>query len=320
MASTEPAGPGGSRAPEGASAPARAVGGSDAGGTGPVTPPPTGGRGRWWWLLLVALLVAAVVLAVAQPWADHETEPDLPATTAPSPTVPAPTPTPAASPSPAVTTAPPTPPVPGADAVFDDASMRTLFVRRAVLEETVPGASAGLETTIPFGDLPWGLPEGSSIEPPQCTAAVTVVAQEPAGYAARALSNDRVDFLQQTVRLTDAGAARDAFRDLVTTIDGCPQYTQVNPGIDGASWDAQPAIEGQGVYPAVVQEVVHTAEGRAAPAFRGHLLVGNVIVTWTATALGDGSPDDLRAELGSAESLSTMVQDQAQDAVARLAS
>jgi len=318
VSSTDPAGPGGSRAPEGPSSRTGAGDGADVGGPGPGVPPQGGGRGRWWWLLLVVLLVGAVALAVAQPWADHETEPDLPATTSPSSLAPSPTPTRVAPPSPTATTTPSTPPVPGADAVFDDTSMRTLFVRRAVLEETIPGASAGLETTIPFGDLRWGLPQGSTIDPPQCTTAVTVVAHEPAGYTARALSNDQVDFLQQTVRLADAAAARDAFRELVTTIDGCPQYAQVNPGIDGGSWEAQPAIEGQGVYPAVVQEIVRTAEGQSAATVRGHLLVGNVIVTWTATAFGDADLDSLRAELGSAESLSMMVQDQAQDAVARV--
>ncbi len=286
---------------------------------GPGVPPGPdegSGRGRWWVVAsLVVLALVLVALLVAQPWADHETEPVVvPTATAAASsaagTTPAPTPTPSASPT--------APPVPGADAVFDDRTMRTLLVQKADLVADVPAAADGVEVGIGMGELAWGLPEGSSVEPPECTVAVTVVADPPPGFVARSYVNDKVDFVQQVVRHADPAAAQEAFRDLVTPVDGCPTYSQVNPGMDGATWTAEPAIEGQGVYPAVVQEVVHSAEGVDAPSYRGHVLVGNTIVTWTATALGEGDRGELLASLGTPESLSTMVQERAHDAVQAL--
>lgn len=297
MASTEPVRPGGPRA------------------SGDCPGDRSGGS-RWWVVTtFVVLVVVLVALLVAQPWADHETEPLVVPTASPSPTNltplnPTPTPTPSATAS--------TPPVPGEEAVFDDQSAGTLLVRRGDLEATVPAAADGVETGIGIGELEWGLPEGSSVEPERCTTAVTVVPDAPAGFVARSFVNDGLDFLQQVVRLDDAAAAQEAFRELVTTIDGCPTYAQVNPGIDGATWTAQPAIEGQGVYPAVVQEVLHGAEGVEEPSYRGHVLVGNTIVTWTATAVGEGDADELLATLGTPETLSTMVQQRAHDAVLAL--
>ncbi|CAM5791577.1 sensor domain-containing protein [Cellulomonas persica] len=298
MTSTEPAGSGGAGSP-------------DASQDSPDR--------RWWWVVAIVVVAAvAAVLLIVQPWADHETEPIVDATmTTPTPT---PTPTTAApTVAPSLTATPSPPPVPGADALFDDETVTSLFVRKPALEEAVPAAADGVETGIAVGELPWGLPEGSSVEPAECTVARTVVATAPPGYVARSLVNDEVDFTQELTRLADATAAQDAFRDLVTTIDGCPTYSQVNPGTDGGTWTAEPAIEGQGVFPAIVQEVLHSAEGTSAPAYRGHMLVGNVIVTWTATATAGG--DDvpaLLASLGTPESLSTMVQERAQAAVADL--
>ena len=118
--------------------------------------------------------------------------------------------------------------------------------------------------------------------------------------------------------MPDPAAAREAFRALVTTVDACPEYSQVNPDVDGATWTAEPAIEGQGVYPSIVQEITHSAEGSEVPGYRGHMLVGNAIVTWTAEALADGDRDAALATLGDAASLSAMVQDRAQAAVRSL--
>ncbi|GEA83051.1 sensor domain-containing protein [Cellulomonas gelida] len=297
MTSTEPAFTGGAGSPDASQA------------RGPAR--------RWWWVVVIAV-VAVVVLLVVQPWADHETEPIVDETTStPSPSASASSAAPTASPSP--TSTPSQPPVPGADAVFDDTNVQSLFVRKPALEEAVPAAADGVRTGLAAGELPWGLPEGSTVEPPECTSARTIVVSLPPGFVARSLVNDGLDFMQELTTLPDATAAQAAFRDLVTTVDGCPEYAQVNPGIDGGSWKAEPAIEGQGVYPAIVQEIVHTAEGAVEPGYRGHVLVGNVIVTWTATALGGG--DDVPAQLatlGSPESLSTMVQERAQAAVAAL--
>lgn len=283
----------------------------------PPAPDDESGGSRWWVVVtLVVLAVVAVALLVAQPWVDHETEPIVVSTSTGAPSSPAATTPPAPSPTPSAT--PTTPPVPGADAVFDDSNVRSLLVRKADLEADVPAAADGIDVGIPTGELLWGLPEGSSVEPAECTIAVTVVATEPPGFVGRSYVNDRVDFVQQVVRLADPAAAQEAFRELVTTVDGCPQYSQVNPGIDGATWTAEPAIEGQGVYPAVVQEVLHSAEGVDAPSYRGHVLVGNTIVTWTATALGEGDREELLASLGTPESLSTMVQNRAHEAVQAL--
>ena len=284
-----------------------------AGSTGASEP---GRPGRRWWVLGLVAAVVVAVLLVAQPWADHQSEPVV------QPTTPVAAETTAsASPraTPTAVASPTTPPVPGAEAQFDDATVPALFVRRPALEQSVPAAADGVDDGMTMGELSWGLPAGSSIEPPTCTTARTVVATAPPGYVARSLVNDQLDFAQELTLLADATAAQAAFRDLVTTVDGCPTYTQVTPGVEPSTWTAEPAIEGLGVYPAIVQEVVHTVEGMSEPAYRGHMLVGNVIVTWTATALGDGDDVEARlATLGSPESLSTMVQDRAQTAVALL--
>ncbi|MCR6689379.1 sensor domain-containing protein [Cellulomonas sp.] len=280
---------------------------------GPGTSPARSRRSGWWWWLPGIALLGLVVVLVLQPWS-HETEPLLPPTesalsTSPrssSPT--APTAAPSATPT--------LPPVPGAEAVFDDSTMRALFVRPRVVEDTVPAAQDGVALRIRSGELAWGLPEGSRVEPERCTAAVTVVTTAPAAFDARAWGNAGLDLTQTLTLLPDAATAAEAFRELVTTVDGCPRYTQVNPGMDGAVWTAEPAIEGQGVYPSIVQEVVHESEGQRTPTFRGHLLVGNVVVSWTAAAPGDGEDLGARlATLGTADSLSMLMQERAQAAV-----
>ncbi|GEL95503.1 sensor domain-containing protein [Cellulomonas composti] len=291
--------------------------------TEPQEPAPAG-PSLWWWALVVVLL-AGVLLLVVQPWSPHETEPVLPTDSGtvsirPSPTPPYP-PTP--SPTPTPTPTPTGPEVPGEDAVFDSATQARLFVREKRLMADVPAAKDGVEPRIVSGELDWGLPAGSSVLPARCTTAVTVVPEPPTGFDARSWGNDDMQFFQTVTRLPDAATARAAFRDLVSTLDGCPRYEQVNPSTDGASWVAEPAIEGQGVYPSVVAQRVQSAEGHATPQYEGHMLVGNVIVSWTASAAGAPADEDLDvpgqlATLGSAESLSLMVQDRAQAAVAAL--
>lgn len=274
-------------------------------------------RSRWWWWLVVVAVVVAVVLLVVQPWAEHQTEP--PPGTSPSSASDVPS-EPSTAPSPTSTT-PATPgPVPGADAVFDKATLPTLFVTDADLVSSVPAAAGSpLEPGIAAGDLPWGLPSGSSIEPASCTTAVTVVDAKPDAFDARSSSNEAFDWEQRVTVLDDGADARAAFADLVTTVDACPEYSQVNPGVDGSSWVAQPAIEGQGAYPSIVQEITHRAEGSALPEYRGHMLVGNAIVTWTATSLAvDTDPDAALATLGDPASLNAMVQARAQQAVGGL--
>ncbi|RHA38325.1 hypothetical protein [Cellulomonas rhizosphaerae] len=271
-------------------------------------------RSRWWWWIVVVAVAAAVVLLVVQPWAEHQTEPPPGSTPSSASDVPS---TPSSAPSP--TTSTPAP-VPGADAVFDETTLPTLFVTDADLVAAVPAAaSSPLQPGIGAGELPWGLPSGSTIEPASCTTAATVVADEPEAFDARSSSNEAVDWAQRVTVLDDGSDARAAFADLVTTVDACPEYSQVNPGIDGSSWVAQPAIEGQGAYPSIVQERTHQAEGSTLPEYRGHMLVGNTIVTWTATALAaDADPDAALATLGDPSTLNAMVQARAQQAVGGL--
>jgi hypothetical protein len=255
--------------------------------------------------VVVVGAIGLVTALVAQPWAPVQTEP-LPTPTG-TPTSPEPSAAPS-SPSPSV--APP-----GAATVFDATTAPALFVTEDDLLTDVPAADPEVTLRITSGMLSWGLPAGSTVEPAGCTTAVTVVATPPPWFDALLWGNDAMSFEQEVVLLADPAAAREAFRQLVTTVDACPEYRQVNAEVDGARWTADPAIEGQGVYPSIVQEVTHSAEGSDVPGYRGHLLVGNAIVTWTAQALTPGNPDAALATLGDADSLSEMVQTRAQSAV-----
>ncbi|WP_456789107.1 hypothetical protein [Cellulomonas sp. P5_C5] len=273
-------------------------------------PSPGPGRSRagWWWLLVAFVAIALVTALVAQPWAPVETEPT------PTVTVTVPEPEPTVAP----TTQSPSVPPPGSDALFDATTAPALFVTSAELLDDVPAAEPEVPQLITSGQLPWGLPLGSTVDPPECTVAVTVVATPPSWFDALMWGNDAMSFEQEIVLLPDPAAAREAFRALVTAVDACPEYSQVNPDIDGATWTVEPAIEGQGIYPSIVQEITHSAEGSEIPGYRGHMLVGNTIVTWTAEALTDGGREAALATLGDAASLSAMVQDRAQSAVRAL--
>lgn len=268
---------------------------------------PVRSRRGWWWLLFAVLALALVTVLVAQPWEPVETEPTPSVTvTPPPPETTAPT-----LPSPSVSVGPP-----GADAVFDATTAAGLFVTSEDLVNDVPAAKPGVQPLLTTGT--WGLPPGSSIVPDQCVTAVTVVEQAPTWYDTRMWGNTDFTFDQEIVMLPDPAAAREAFRELVTTVDACPKYTQVDNGVDRATWTADPAIEGQGVYPSIVQEITHAAAGVNAPSYRGHMLVGNTIVTWTAESLATGDADAALATLGDPTTLSAMVQERAQSAVQAL--
>lgn len=277
------------------------TGGGPQGGT-----PPRPRRG-WWWLLFALLALALVTALVSQPWEPVVTEP------APSTTVTVPSPTTPSTPSPSVSIGPP-----GADAVFDPTTAAPLFVTPEELATDVPAAEPGVQPLITSGQRTWGLPAGSTVDPAECLTAVTVVATPPSWFDTRLWGNSAMSFEQEVILLPDPAAAREAFRELVTTVDACPKYSQVNEGIDGATWTAEPAIEGQGVYPSIVQEITQSAEGTSQPAYRGHMLVGNAIVTWTAESLATIDPDAALATLGDPTSLSAMVQGRAQTAVQAL--
>ncbi|MEZ0447287.1 hypothetical protein [Cellulomonas sp. ICMP 17802] len=276
-------------------------------GDDPQAGPPGRSRRAWWWLLVAVLALGLITALVTRPWEPVETEPT------PTVTVTVPPTTEPGSPSASTSVAPP-----GADAVFDPTTALPLFVTPEDLVAQVPAAKPGVQQLMPSGQLTWGLPAGSTVEPATCTTAVTVVETAPPWFDAREWGNDAFVLQQEIVLLPDPAAARDAFRTLVTTVDACPEYRQVNTGVDGATWTAQPAIEGQGLYPSIVQEVTHAAEGTSAPSYRGHMLVGNAIVTWTAESLATGDPDAALATLGDPTSLDAMVQERAQAAVKAL--
>ena len=223
-------------------------------GDGPQAGAPPRSRRGWWWLLFALLALALVTALVAQPWEPVETEPTPSATV----TVPLDDDAPS-TPSPSVSVGPP-----GADAVFDPTTAAALFVTPEELVADVPAAEPGVQPLITSGQLTWGLPAGSTVDPAECLTAVTVVATPPSWYDTRLWGNSAMSFEQEIVLLPDPAAAREAFRELVTTVDACPKYSQVNEGIDGATWTAEPAIEGQGVYPSIVQEITHVRRGRDA--------------------------------------------------------
>jgi len=275
-------------------------------GTDPRTP---GARGtsRWWWVLAVVAVVIGLGLLVVQPWEGIETEPQVTGTHAPETTSPA-SPSPSASESPL--------PPPGADATFDATTLAALFVPPEQLVADVPAAAPAVLPGVTSGDLTWGLPAGSTVTPPTCTTAVTVVAAKPAAFDARSWTNTGFTFEQSVTLLPTPVAAQAAFGKLVTTIDACSEFTVTSASGATDPWHAEPAIEGQGVYPSIVQQVVHG--GAQVPGFHGQMLVGNAIVTWTASAPGGTDQDAALATLGDPLSLSAMVQKQAVAAVATL--
>jgi MYXO-CTERM domain-containing protein len=265
-----------------------------------------GHRSRWWWGLVALAAVTVLVLLVVEPWVAHQTEP---AATGSLPSV---ADVPAVPPQSeqALTRVP----VPGEDAVFDATTMASLFVTPTDLMAGVPAAAGGLRPGLVLRDDGWGLPEGSTVVPASCTTAVTVVADEPDEFGTRSLLNDELAWDQQVALLSDSTAAGDAFADLVETVDACPTYVQAGPV--RTAWVAEPALEGPDAFPSIVQVVTRTSAGVSAATYHGHMLVGNTIVTWTATSLAAGASKEVAlATLGDATSLNAMVQARALQAV-----
>jgi len=291
------------------------VDGDTGGGGVPATTQGAGGRSRAPWRVLTVAVAVLVLLLVWHPWSGTPQPP-------PSPTLtPVQTPTPTPTPSPKRTPAP-APSPPGSATVFDVASAQGLFVTDQQLVETIPDAAGGVRRTIGPGQLPWGLPAGASVLPASCTVARTVVELSPSrGYDARGYATDTVVWVQEVTLLVDPAAARAAFAALVTTVDRCPEYAQVTGtatttmGTDTtATWTADPAIEGQGLYPSIVQSLRTTAAGQDAVGYRAHLLVGNAIITWTVQTTGASGT----AGLGPVDDLAAVVQDRALAAVRAL--
>jgi len=274
---------------------------------------PSGRRVRWPWWVVVAVVVLAGAVASTQPWAT-ETPPaakDAPTSIAPtagsatSPSVTTPSPVPAA-------TTRPRPPV------FDATTLALLFASPQEVVGAIPAAAAGLAPAITSGQLAWGLPAGATIEPATCAVASTVVSEPPAAFDARSWLGTLVDFSQQVTVLPDVPSAEAAFRLLVTTVDECGAYSRLDTGVVTSTTTASPATEAQGVYPSLVQRTELAAGGVVEPQLHGHILVGNAIVTWTASArpqngaqadvsvLGSGAKIDAALQAVAARAASTL--------------
>jgi hypothetical protein len=203
--------------------------------------------------------------------------------------------------------------------LFDATTLAALFVSADDLVGAIPAATPGLLQVATTGPATWGLPEGSTIEPATCSVATTVVDSPPAGFDQRSWAGTAVAFVERVTLLPDAPSAETAFGILVTTVDACATYTQVSPGLDSSTTVASPATEAQGAYPSLVQRAQLTTGASAEPELRGHMLVGNAIVSWTATALASaGSPADA-GMLGTGAQIDAMIQAAAARAVAALA-
>lgn len=266
-----------------------------------VAAPPHRRHTRRWlgWVVGVLLVLAGASGVAARPWASAGPLPF------PSPSVSAGSTTSAPTVLPTVQTP-----------QFDAASAVALLLDREELEGALPGD----DTLSAWPVLPWawGIPEGSRVEPERCAVARTVVSAAPLAYEVRGWDGASVRVRQEVAVVADPGAAADAFRTLVATLDSCPRYTQVNQGVDGASWVGEPATEAQGRFPSLWQEIEHTAEGTTVPGYRGHVLVGNAIVTWNAEVVGGAGRAEVVDRLGEGAALDTLVQRRASEAAAAL--
>ena len=286
----------------------------------------TGTRERTWWLVLVAVALALTVLAWG-PWqrGSVAVEPPLAGATSDQPSGEGDSASGEAvpetfaeqslpSPEPSLTrtsnTRPATPILPGGQ--FDDRTAQGLFLSAEQLVAAVPSASDVAAPT-PLPAAGWGLPVGAVVTPSRCLVAATVVDAAPSGFSERAWAGQQVRFRQEVVLLPGPANARTAFAALVGTVDACAEYHIGAADGTGSLWDAQPAIEGGGLFQSIVQQVtVDDGTGTVENGYRGHLLVGNAIVTWTARTTGAA------ASLGPAESLADVVQERALAAVRSL--
>lgn len=255
---------------------------------------------RWRWVVAVlVLLVGAVLLVQAWGAGDGGAPPGVSDSGAGL-----------VSPAPS---APPTAPS------FDAADLGTLFVTAGDLEDAVPAAADGIEALTLGDEASWGLSPGMSVSPAECLVAATVVAQPPVEYAVRAWGGAEVVFEQQVTLLASAEAAEDAFRTLVTVVDACPEYSLLGPEGESALVRTSPAIEDQGFFPSLAQRAeVARADASTQAQVRGHLLVGNAILTWTASTPADGDADKARERLGAEATLDAMVQARARAAAVAL--
>ncbi len=255
-------------------------------------------------VVLLTLTLAGLVVAVTRPWDTVGSGVWAGATGSPSDAS-------TQSPTPSATTVAPDVAV---TAVFDEASLASLFLTTGDVIARVPGAGGSLRPGAP--DTTWGLPAGAAVDPGQCTTAVTVVADPPVVHDTRTWAGDRVRVDQHVLLLGSASDAQSAFRALVSTIDACPTFSLVTAGTgDVTTWTTAPATEAQGRYPSLAQQREESRAGVVSPEVSGYVLVGNAIVSWTVVAV---PPDGSRDDLGSPADLDAMVQARAASAVAAL--
>lgn len=229
----------------------------------------------WPWFTALAVGVVLAGLLAWRPW-------DQPGAGAdPLPTV---TATP--DPAPGEPAAPETPDEP--EVVLGAADVASLFLTDDELARAVPDA-AGMSLA-PADEAVWGLPTGSMVDPAACTTAVTVVEQEPEVFERRFASDDTVTVIQSVDLLADPAAARAAFDALVGVLGECPEYQQVNPGVDGGAWQAQPPTTDAGDVTTVVRQATLTAEGASSPEVEVTALVANALVTTTASGVDPDVP------------------------------
>lgn len=253
----------------------------------------------WPWLLLLVVALGVAVLLAWRPWAADGAEPDAAPTgdaTATGTTAPA-TPTSSGAPS-------------AGSGAFDGESATALFLTDAELAEAVP-AAAGLALA-DAEEARWGLPARSAVEPPGCTPAVTVVEQQPDAFLRRFASGEAVTVIQSVAVLPDAAAAGAAFDALVGTLADCPEYQQVNPGVDGGAWVAEPPVTERGAVSTTVRRLTLSAEGATSPEVEVTALAGNALVTTTVSGV------DPAAEPAAPEALARVARAAAERALTTL--
>lgn len=261
-------------------------------------------RPSWPWWVVAAVVVLAGAVASTQPWAaerppgasDRQTSVTSSAGATSTSSEGAPS-----SPGPAATARPEPP-------VFDATTLALLFVSPEEIVGAIPAAAAGMAPAITSGQLAWGLPAGSTIEPATCTVASTVVADAPAAFDLRSWSGTVVEVSQRVTVLPDVPSAEAAFRLLVTTVDACGTYSQLDGGVVTSTTTASPATEAQGVYPSLVQRTELSSGGVVEPQLHGHMLVGNAIVSWTASARPQNGAQADAGVLGSGGKIDAMFQ------------
>ncbi len=284
-----------------------------------TTPPrtdetPSRPRASWWWVL-AGVLAVAIGLLVWQPWVGGATVASPSPSPTPSATEPVIEPSllPTLGPNPslsATSNVEPGPTPPGQDTVFDASTSQALFVTADQIAGALPSAVGPIvPSTSPAPG--WGLPANAAVVPASCQVASTVVAQPPTAYSVRDWTGGTAfTFRQEVTLLASPVEAQRAFATLVGTVDACASYTLLDPtGDTGGRWVTQPAIEGAGLYPSIVQQLTFQGQTQTTNGYRGHLLVGNAIVTWTA------STTDNVSSLGTPDRLSTIAQDRALAAV-----